>query len=687
MQMFQYFFIVTILINVATAYDCNNFPDGCPICDPETSVQGIYTCSGVPGTSSPRIENDELVQTTDDYMQYYNVLRQTDFIPCETSNGSLATIDKTGYCQTNIMNDAIHVGNRTGMILNNFSGYENDTFPFVALHKIWGDGGTNEYNHGVNRKNCYISGGQETVRYTLNGTIITTDKKVLVTEAHGNLYTGDVPGIVKGAGKQDNGCPRFEEDINKKQRVGGVVASREQYGPGVYNILSYVPRTEDETSGGRGYVFAIWTYHYEEIYVGSAAEQAQYGGPPNQYRNQTTTPCYNMGDIDPTNPSDTCAVAVTSTPNCPDSAACTASGCGDTHSCTYWDTFSGINHEIDFEFPCNSPQYDWNDNMTWNCMNVNTWLNDIGNYDADTGAYYTQVSVTRPQSFISSEPESATVKDYHWYTIDWHVENDHPENNYVAFYVDDPFDPTGKAKVDGHSLPLQPANAPIHKTHKFVPTRFGRLNIGPWMGWWGSGMGRGGSPDFDTAKVRTAFVSITVENQTAGFDFPQTFDQKDKVCDFKDMTAGAFHLGCDNVPNSGLVNDACGVCNGDGSTCAGCDNVPNSGLVNDACGVCNGDGSTCAGCDNVPNSGLMKDACGICGGDGSSCTGCYNCRTSNESIVWVKIVGFAVFLLFVICAVIIYIMTRHNTTKTSTRGTFALVSQVEKIESRTSLKF
>ena len=268
-------------------------------------------------------------------------------------------------------------------------------------------------------------------------------------------------------------------------------------------------------------------------------------------------------------------------------------------------------------------------------MNVNTWLNDIGNYDADTGAYYTQVSVTRPQSFISSEPESATVKDYHWYTIDWHVENDHPENNYVAFYVDDPFDPTGKAKVDGHSLPLQPANAPIHKTHKFVPTRFGRLNIGPWMGWWGSGMGRGGSPDFDTAKVRTAFVSITVENQTAGFDFPQTFDQKDKVCDFKDMTAGAFHLGC----------------------------------------------------DNVPNSGLMKDACGICGGDGSSCTGCYNCRTSNESIVWVKIVGFAVFLLFVICAVIIYIMTRHNTTKTSTRGTFALVSQVEKIESRTSLKF
>ena len=115
--------------------------------------------------------------------------------------------------------------------------------------------------------------------------------------------------------------------------------------------------------------------------------------------------------------------------------------------------------------------------------------------------------------------------------------------------------------------------------------------------------------------------------------------------------------GCDGVPNSGFVNDECGVCNGDNSTCTdecgivngdnstceGCDGVPNSGFVNDECGVCNGDNSTCTdggivngdnstctdecgivngdnstceGCDGVPNSGLVLDECGVCGGDG-----------------------------------------------------------------------
>ncbi len=32
----------------------------------------------------------------------------------------------------------------------------------------------------------------------------------------------------------------------------------------------------------------------------------------------------------------------------------------------------------------------------------------------------------------------------------------------------------------------------------------------------------------------------------------------------------------------------------------------------DACGVCGGNGSSCAGCDGVPNSGAELDACGAC---------------------------------------------------------------------------
>jgi hypothetical protein len=69
---------------------------------------------------------------------------------------------------------------------------------------------------------------------------------------------------------------------------------------------------------------------------------------------------------------------------------------------------------------------------------------------------------------------------------------------------------------------------------------------------------------------------------------------------------------------SGVI-DACGVCDGDDSTCAGCDGVANSGLVNDECGECGGDNSTCAGCDGVANSGAVEDACGVCEGDGSTC--------------------------------------------------------------------
>lgn len=35
--------------------------------------------------------------------------------------------------------------------------------------------------------------------------------------------------------------------------------------------------------------------------------------------------------------------------------------------------------------------------------------------------------------------------------------------------------------------------------------------------------------------------------------------------------------------------------------------------------MCGGDDSTCAGCDGVPHSGKVNDACGICGGNGSLC--------------------------------------------------------------------
>jgi predicted RND superfamily exporter protein len=119
---------------------------------------------------------------------------------------------------------------------------------------------------------------------------------------------------------------------------------------------------------------------------------------------------------------------------------------------------------------------------------------------------------------------------------------------------------------------------------------------------------------------------------------------------------GSTCAGCDGIPYSGKVVDPCGVCGGNGSTCAGCDGVPNSGKVIDKCGVCGGDNSclgcdgvfrsnksldlcgvcdgnnACLGCDGKPNSGKTLDVCGVCGGDGKSCFGCDGVLLSNKTI-------------------------------------------------------
>ena len=68
------------------------------------------------------------------------------------------------------------------------------------------------------------------------------------------------------------------------------------------------------------------------------------------------------------------------------------------------------------------------------------------------------------------------------------------------------------------------------------------------------------------------------------------------------------------------VVDACGVCGGNGSSCAGCDGVPNSHATIDTCGVCGGD------CQ------WECDACGVCGGDGSSCSVDLSVNGSRNSL-------------------------------------------------------
>ena len=79
----------------------------------------------------------------------------------------------------------------------------------------------------------------------------------------------------------------------------------------------------------------------------------------------------------------------------------------------------------------------------------------------------------------------------------------------------------------------------------------------------------------------------------------------------------------------GDVVDACGVCGGDGSSCAGCDSVANSGKVVDLCGVCDGGGIASGTCNC---NGDVLDQCGVCGGDGSGC----DTQVTEPTIVYIN---------------------------------------------------
>jgi len=103
------------------------------------------------------------------------------------------------------------------------------------------------------------------------------------------------------------------------------------------------------------------------------------------------------------------------------------------------------------------------------------------------------------------------------------------------------------------------------------------------------------------------------------------------VCHPKGITAAgsawnAACTGCDGVvrpdlpwnpqTGGGVQLDVCGVCGGNGSTCAGCDGIPNSGKVYDICGICGGTNSLCKGCNGKASRDPTQfDNCRICGGN------------------------------------------------------------------------
>ena len=69
-----------------------------------------------------------------------------------------------------------------------------------------------------------------------------------------------------------------------------------------------------------------------------------------------------------------------------------------------------------------------------------------------------------------------------------------------------------------------------------------------------------------------------------------------------------------NLPNGGVY--VANLCRDD---CYGCDGVINSCTMDDYCGVCEGDNTTCTDCSGAIGGNLTLDECNVCGGANNTC--------------------------------------------------------------------
>jgi len=133
-----------------------------------------------------------------------------------------------------------------------------------------------------------------------------------------------------------------------------------------------------------------------------------------------------------------------------------------------------------------------------------------------------------------------------------------------------------------------------------------------------------------------------LDSQACNYDADATIDNNSciyevdcvGVCGGEDISC----VGCDEIQNSGLVFDECGVCDGNNSPLTGtcdCAGTPDGTATADMCGTCDGDTTNdcILGCDDVWGSGIVLDECGNCGGEGILILGeCYSISTTDLSL-------------------------------------------------------
>ena len=416
---------------------------------------------GLPGNKKGQNDWKQLLKETDDLLDKISGANKDDIYKSTKRNGE---INEKSDINTNI---------KSKTDINVFKCDFNDDkslfeYGLSSLNKVWG-GGTEIFNNGCVSENVSIPCSKMKVVYSDSLGRAPDIKKVLKLEAHGDKYSGNIKGLEQTQVKYKNegydipNCPQLNH-ITTGKRVGGVVSTINNFGPGSYEVIARVPKTS--APSGRGYVFAMWTFHYEEHYNMS--------GKDKQSIQNSKYPDYNPKEENE-------------------------------------DEYCIVNHEIDIEIPGNPAIYQNNNTLkqdvfTWNTMNMNTWIGD--NLKYDNSSWYREI-VALPKdlkkTFISENGE------FHSYKFVWNVPkiesiSDKP---YVDFYFD---------------------NEKIYRETCFIPSRSGKFLVGPWFGWWGFDQKMiddklTNIADFDSVSVLISEINIIPNIENKIVEYPQLYDQ------------------------------------------------------------------------------------------------------------------------------------------------------------------
>lgn len=411
-----------------------------------------------------------------------------------------------------------------------------------------------------------------------------------------NLYQ-EIAALSHTAGTAQSTAP-----ATVQSRCGGCFATRDQYGPGSFAVLANLPPTAllpgsdadgsplvlptspplyvnalgqygaakvpnpvptntvptaanltQGARGGRGYVFALWTFNYTEAYpapnspAGQPWPYGMVGGP-------AATSAANAAGV--TAPGGTQveagAAGITGTKLMNVDAAASVdwwatAGQGTVAAGDSDDGFYTIhNHEIDIEIPANSAQAytglpgDVGPGM--NTANYNTWLTDIGDYDPGTGALYQQVQSTLPTGqFYAAVGPDDDDDTFHEYKFVWVVD---PADAAAAETAANTPDAAASAATEsaGTYVAFFLDGVEQWRTHRFVPRRSGRVIFGLWPGWWGTNHG---PMSFNHVYAKIARVDFVPQVNAEGAwqasavtNAPQMYDQllptgRDIACGFE----------------------------------------------------------------------------------------------------------------------------------------------------------